>query len=45
MNKRNITAISAAVALAFSVGAMAAEGMPKDGTKAAASKPTKEQSP
>jgi osmotically-inducible protein OsmY len=45
MKKLNITAIAAAVAMAFSVGAMAAEGMSKEETKAAASKPAKEQSP
>src|ERR1039457_4340802 len=35
MNKLNITAIAAAIALAFSAGALAAQGMAKDEYKAA----------
>jgi osmotically-inducible protein OsmY len=38
MNRLNITAIASAIALAFSAGAMAAEGMSKDEYKAAQSK-------
>src|SRR3989304_5446819 len=34
MNKLNITAIAAAIALAFSAGALAAQGMSKDDYKA-----------